>query len=110
MPNPTSITTDLIKPACALLERLYQAGKVYEKAGVVFNKLVPEVSIQSNLFVAASEPQKRVLMSKIDNINFSMRNEPVKLVSSGIKRPWKMKQELLSPRYTTRWAELLKVN
>jgi len=107
---PSSATTLLVKPAIALLERLYEPGKLYEKAGVIFNKLVPEASIQSNLFMPAGDEKHRLLMSKIDNINFSMHNEPVKLASSGVDKTWKMKQELLSKRYTTRWCELREVS
>ena len=107
---PTSVTTDLIKPAIELLEALYKKGVVYEKAGVVFTKLVPDNSLQANIFAPAASPEKRFLMDKVDNINFSMRNELVKFASSGIHRPWKMKQELLSPRYTTRWHELKMVS
>ncbi|MBK8519633.1 MAG: DUF4113 domain-containing protein [Chitinophagaceae bacterium] len=48
-------------------------------------------------------------MKTIDNINFSMRDDVLKFASSGMKRDWKMRQELRSPRYTTRWDELYKV-
>jgi DNA polymerase V len=106
LPVPTSITSELIKPAIELLEQLFTKGLVYEKAGVIFTKLVPDGSLQGNFFAPASTNEQRFLMSKVDNINFSMRNELVKFASSGINRPWKMKQELLSPKYTTRWNEL----
>ena len=106
----TSNTADLIKPAVALLEKLYQQGVIYEKAGVIFSKLVPDAALQSNFFVPGSSAEQKELMSKVDNINFSMRNELVKFGSSGISRPWKMKQEHLTPRYTTRWSDLKEVN
>ncbi|GEO11598.1 Y-family DNA polymerase [Segetibacter aerophilus] len=110
LPVATCVTTELIKPAVALLEKLYREGVVYEKAGVVFGKLVPDASLQGNFFAASSSTEHKFLMSKVDNINFSMRNELVKVASSGVDRPWKMKQELLSKRYTTRWVELREVN
>jgi DNA polymerase V len=110
LPVATSVTTELIKPAIGLLEKLYKEGVVYEKAGVIFGKLVPDSSLQGNFFAASSSNEHKSLMSKVDNINFSMRNELVKVASSGVDRPWKMKQELLSKRYTTRWVELREVS
>lgn len=106
--SPTSITNDLIKPAVRLAEKLYEEGKFYKKAGVILSGLVPDDSVQGNLF----ENQKsigRFLMEQIDNINFSMRDDVVKFASSGTKRNWKMRQDFQTPRYTTRWNELCEV-
>ena len=110
LPVATSTTTLLIKPAIDLLEKLFKQGVVYEKAGVILSQLVPDSSLQTNFFAAPSTVEQQFLMNKIDNINFSMRNELVKFASSGVSRPWKMKQELLSPKYTTRWNELKSVS
>jgi DNA polymerase V len=49
-------------------------------------------------------------MEAIDNINFSQRNDLVKYAASGLKRNWKMRQELRSLRYTTRWEELYRIS
>lgn len=108
LPMPTAITNELIKPAVQMAEQLFQPGKKYKKAGVILSGIVPDDSIQGNLF----EPGKslgRCLMEMIDNINFSMRDDKVKFASSGTKRNWKMRQEYHSPRYTTRWDELREV-
>jgi DNA polymerase V len=48
-------------------------------------------------------------MLAIDNINFSQRNDMVKYAASGLTRNWKMRQELRSKRYTTRWEELYEI-
>jgi DNA polymerase V len=71
--------------------------------------LVPDNAIQGNLFVPESGQQGRFLMSVLDNINFSMRNDVVKFAASGTARNWKMRQELRSPRFTTRWEEMFEV-
>ncbi|RYZ29249.1 MAG: Y-family DNA polymerase [Chitinophagaceae bacterium] len=105
---PTSQTHELIKAAVALAQQLYQQGKQYKKAGVMLGHIVPDDSIQGNLF----NEQKsigRFLMEQIDNINFSMRGDVVKFASSGTKRDWKMRQDFQTPRYTTRWEELCEV-
>ena len=41
--------------------------------------------------------------------NFAMRNDTLKFAAAGTKRDWKMRQELRSPRYTTRWDELFEI-
>ena len=105
----TSLTHELIKPAVELVEQLFEHGKVYKKAGVMLSGLVPDASIQGNLFIAPSQNQNRFLMNTIDNINFSMRDDTVKFGSSGMNKSWKMRQELRSGRYSTRWGDLKEV-
>jgi DNA polymerase V len=105
----TSLTHELIKPAIALVEQLFEKGKQYKKAGVMLSGLVPDDSIQGNLFVPQSQNQHRFLMHTIDNINFSMRDDSVKFGSSGMNKDWKMRQELRSGRFSTRWEDLQRV-
>ena len=109
LPLATSCTHELIKPALALVERLYDPTKVYKKAGVMLSGIVPDSSIQGSLFAEPAANKSRMLMSMIDNVNFAMRDDVLKFASSGTTRNWKMRQELRSPRYTTRWEELYEV-
>lgn len=109
LPLATSCTHELIKPALALVERLYDPTKVYKKAGVMLSGIVPDSSIQGSLFAEPAANKSRMLMSMIDNVNFSMRDDVLKFASSGTTRNWKMRQELRSPRYTTRWEELYEI-
>jgi DNA polymerase V len=104
--RPTSLTHELIKPAVELIDQLFENGKSYKKAGVMLSGLVPDSSIQGNLFVPHSENQHRFLMHTIDNINFAMRDDTVKFGSSGMSKDWKMRQELRSGRHSTRWEDL----
>lgn len=109
LPKATSFTNELIKPALELAERLYKKGNYYKKAGIILSGLVPDDSIQGNLFATEHRNEGRVLMNMIDNINFSMRDDILKFASAGTTKDWKMRQELRSPRYTCRWDELCKV-
>lgn len=110
LPLATAITNELIAPAMQMAEKIYQYGRIYKKAGVMLSGIVPDSSIQGNLFVRPSENNKRFLMNTLDNINFSMRDDVVKFASSGINTDWKMRKEFRSPRYTSRWKELRKVD
>lgn len=109
LPVATSFTNELIKPAVALVDSLYEKGTLYKKAGVMLSGLVPDASIQGNLFLSETKNNGRLLMDMIDNINFSQRDDVLKFAASGTTRDWKMRQELRSPRYTTRWEELYEV-
>jgi DNA polymerase V len=104
------MTNELIKPAVALVDRVFTKGKLYKKAGVMLSGLVPDESIQGNLFIPEAQNKSRLLMEMIDNVNFSQRDDVVKFATSGTRRDWKMRQELRSRRYTTRWNELLEVH
>jgi DNA polymerase V len=106
LPIATSRTDELLRYAMPLAEQLYEPGLKYLKAGVMLSAIVPDASIQGNLFLPDQDKRGRALMLAIDNINFSQRDDKVKYVASGLKRNWKMRQELRSKRYTTRWDEL----
>lgn len=110
LPFATNDTGELIRCALPLTEQLYEPGLRYLKAGVILSGLVPETAIQSSLFTAGKKDRRRQLMEAVDNINFSQRNDVVKYVASGLTRNWKMRQEMRSKRYTTRWDELFEIH
>jgi DNA polymerase V len=110
LPTATSFTNELIKPAVSLVDKLYKKGTFYKKAGVMLSGIVPDMSIQGNLFLSENKNCERKLMDMIDNINFSQRDDVLKFAASGTTRDWKMRQDLRSPRYTTRWEELYEVS
>ncbi|MDP3394875.1 Y-family DNA polymerase [Sediminibacterium sp.] len=109
LPLATAATNELIKPAVELVDQLFEEGCIYKKAGVILSSIVPDESVQGNLFAQKAPQQNRLLMSTIDNINFAMRNDMIQFATAGTQRNWKMRQELRSPRYTSRWEELCKV-
>lgn len=110
LPIATSLTNVLIKPALELVERLFEEGTIYKKAGVTLSDIVPDTSVQGNLFLPESDNKGRLLMNTMDNINFSQRNDILKFASSGTTRDWKMQQNFNSPKYTSRWEDLCLVN
>ncbi|HTQ27700.1 MAG TPA: Y-family DNA polymerase [Puia sp.] len=109
LPTATSLTHELIKPALTMTEGLFEEGRAYKKAGVMLSGLAPDGSIQGSLFSPGTKNAHRYLMDAVDNVNFSMRDDVLKFGSSGIQKNWKMRQELRSGRYTTRWEELREV-
>ncbi len=102
----TCLTNVLIAQVMPLVDALYNKGNKYIKAGIILGNIVPSDMIQFNLFEPPENTNAKKLMSVIDNINFSMCNDILKFASSGTKRDWKMRQEMRSNRFTTRWDEL----
>ncbi len=109
LPKATSYTTELMDHALPLVDQLFRAGQKYLKAGVIMGELVPDEAVQSDIFSGPIHENQRSLMEAIDNINFSMRGDVVKYVASGLKRNWKMRQDMRSGKYTTRWEELYEI-
>ncbi len=109
LPKATSYTTELMDHALPLVDQLFRPGQKYLKAGVIMGELVPDDAVQSDIFSAPLHQNQRSLMDAVDNINFSMRGDVVKYVASGLKRNWKMRQDMRSGKYTTRWEELYEI-
>ncbi len=105
---PTNTDFTLIDVAVRALKMIYKEGYAYKKAGVIVSGISPEENRQLNLF-ENEDPRYPVLMQHMDNINDTIGNRKIKLAVQELGRTWKMKQEKLSPRYTTSWGDLLKV-
>ena len=103
---PTQDTRDVIAAAIRSLDRIWQDNHRYAKAGVMLNDFTPTGVSQLNLF---DEVQPRAcsseLMKVLDGINHSGLGK-VWFAGRGIVPEWKMKREMLSPAYTTRWSDI----
>ena len=105
-PFPTNSSIEIAKFACDGLDRIFRKGYQYKKAGVIIMDFKPKDEIQLNLF-DNSNPKHLPLMKVMDRINASFGQQKIKLASQDQKRVWKMKQEKLSPRYTTRLSDII---
>jgi DNA polymerase V len=105
-PYPTNSSIEIAKFALQALEQIFVPGLQYKKAGVIIMDFTPDSEIQLNLF-ENSNPKHVPLMKVVDKINQSFGQQKIKLAGQDLKRVWKMKQEKLSPRYTTRMDEVI---
>jgi DNA polymerase V len=101
LPQPTNYTPELVHYAKALLQKLFLPGIRYKKVGIALEGLVPEECYQADLF-ARPQPKQQALMRLLDRANGKLR-----FASEGVLQTWKMRQMQRSPRFTTRWNELL---
>jgi len=104
----TNNTIELIRSACASIDRLYRKDCAFKKCGIILNRLVPENRIQRNLFDNVDREKSGRLMRTIDAVNAGS-DCPVRWAAEGINQPWKLKFQRRSRRCTTRWDELLEV-
>lgn len=105
---PTNSSVELLKFANAGLKAIYKEGYKYKKAGVIVMGLCPEDQYQSNMFVSP-HPKHKHLMKAIDKINTTLGQQKVKFAIQDLNKTWKMKQEKLSPRYTTNLKEIITI-
>ena len=108
MPFYTSSTLEIVDFALKALKQIYQPGYNYKKAGVVVQDFVPENEVQPKLF-DSRDVRQIPLMKAIDKINAQFGQQKIRLASQDPKRVWKMKQEKLSPHYTTDLKEIIKI-
>lgn len=108
LPYPTNSSIELVTFANNALKQIFRQGYAYKKAGVIVMNITPEKEQQLNLF-ENSNPKHKALMATMDQLNRSIGQNKIKLGSQDMDRTWKMKQERLSPRYTTQLSEIITV-
>ncbi|TGD77619.1 Y-family DNA polymerase [Hymenobacter wooponensis] len=118
--GPTSHTLQLLAYARRLLEKLYEPGRVYVKAGVVLDGLEPPGRGQQlSLFAPAAEAaipaagRARQLMRTLDDLNRQFGRgtvRPAAAITTGRQpAPWQGQAHHRSQAYTTRFDDILLV-
>ncbi len=111
-PTALDYTPELIKHGQAALKQIFQKGREYTKAGVVFLNLTRDGSFQQDLFDTTDRTRPAKVMRVMDQINNKMGSNTVKYMAAGISsdRPWETAFNYQSPAYTTDWNQILTVN
>ncbi|ADO09172.1 UmuC protein [Pantoea vagans C9-1] len=104
--TPSNDTRDIIRVAMDALDDIWVDGHRYMKAGVMLGDFFSQGVSQLNLFDEyRPQPNSEALMRVIDGLNQSGKAN-LFFAGQGIERSWAMKREMLSPSYTTRFADL----
>ena len=107
--TPTNDTRDILTAAKKGLLPIFRSGYDYAKAGIILNKFTNEQIKQYSLFKDPNEPKQNTeFMKYIDQIN--AYETQIYYASQNTKKWSPMKQNMTSPKYTTNWYELPKVN
>lgn len=108
--TPTQDSRDIITAATKCLDAIWRDGHRYQKAGVMLGDFYSQGVAQLNLFDDnAPRKNSEKLMEVLDHLNAKGGRGTLYFAGQGIQTVWQMKREMLSPRYTTRFADLLKV-
>ena len=105
----TNTSNELIKFAMWGLDRIYRPGYNFKKVGVMMLNLIPETQIQGGLFDTANRERDNKLMKTLDACNKAFGKDLVRFATQGYNRNWKIKQERLSPCYTTNINQILTI-
>lgn len=106
LPYPTNSSIELTHFAVMALKKIYKAGFAYKKAGVIIQDFTNQK--QTCLFENGDKKHEK-LMKTVDVLNASFGQQKVRLAAQDLQRVWKMKQEHLSPCYTTKLKDIITV-
>lgn len=107
--EPTTFTPDLIMKAKEALVRIFREGYIYKKVGVIMGGFEPSANFQPDLFSKRQTEKLKAAMEAIDGVNARYGDTAMLFAAEGLRKPWKMKRGHVTPRYTTSWDELLKI-
>lgn len=110
LPYSTNSTLTISNVAISMLKDLYKGneGIKFKKAGVIVTELIDEDKKQLQLF-EEENPKHLAIMKAMDFLNAKIGDRKVKLGTQNLNLTWNMKQNHLSPRFTTRFNEILEI-
>jgi DNA polymerase V len=103
--SPTADSRAIVAAAMRIFDRIWREGFAWRKAGILLLDLSSEADVQPNLFSNQTTGSDG-LMEAVDRINDRFGRGSVGLGLSAKNAEWRMRQDQLSPHYTTRWKEI----
>ncbi|SEA48074.1 DNA polymerase V [Porphyromonadaceae bacterium KH3R12] len=108
MPVATNSNMEIIKYVSEGLDRIFLPGYKYRKTGVMLMDLCSQDAVQGNIWDTIDREKHKKLMEVLDRTNDKYGRNTLKLAALGDGKQWKIKQERLSPCYTTRISDFPK--
>ncbi|QQL49208.1 Y-family DNA polymerase [Mucilaginibacter ginkgonis] len=108
LPFSSNSTAELTKVALQALRAIYTPGYYYMKGGVTAIGIVPAGEVQYDVFTEYQGERQTELSGLMDKINARYGKGTLRVAIEGYKKHWIMKQDYLSPNYTTRWQDIIK--
>ena len=110
LPYATNSTLTISNAAIDILKKLYIGNETikFKKAGVIVTELIDENRKQLQLF-EEENPKHLALMKVMDHLNNKIGDKKVKLATQNLSLTWNMKQNHLSPKYTTNFKDILEI-
>nr|WP_315258057.1 Y-family DNA polymerase [uncultured Flavobacterium sp.] len=110
LPYASNSTLTITNAAVDMLKKLHHGneGIKFKKAGVIVTELIDENKKQMQLF-EEENPKHLALMKAMDKLNHKIGDTKVKLASQNLRLTWNMNQNHLSPKYTTKFKDILEI-
>ena len=106
---PTDINHELQTWAFDCLDKIFQTGFAYHKAGIVLSGLAPADKLTTRMFDETRWQRFRNVMAAVDEINRKFGRNTVRFAVANPNGAWQGKCAYRSPRYTTRFDEVMQV-
>ncbi len=107
LPYPTSSTLELVDFSDQALNQIFRPGLQYKRAGITLHHFENANELQESFFFR-SNPKHQALMEVMDKMNRKYGSNVVRLGSMDEQR-FIMRQEHLSPEYTTKLQDIMQV-
>ena len=107
-PVATNDSLTLSAAAGRVARRLWESGFAYAKAGVMLEGLIDPAEAVPDLW-HTPDPRRVELMQAMDAVNARFGRNMLAPAGVSYQKPWSLKQDLRSPRWTTRLEEVPKV-
>ena len=109
MPVATNSTPEIIGHALKALDLIYRPGFNYKKTGAIVTEIVPESEVQQSFFDPTNRPKAAQVMKSMDSLNKQFGKDLLRFAVQGYSTKWKLRQQKLSPCYTTNIDQVFKV-
>nr|WP_221188452.1 Y-family DNA polymerase [Halomonas cerina] len=113
LPRPTDDSREIAHAAARGLEAIFLKGYRYQKIGVMLLDLSTDTHRQLSLDETpqseAARQRRQRLMATMDRLNRELCRDAVRLGLPRKGNAWGLRCERRTPRYTTRWEELVRV-
>ena len=108
--TPTNDGLEIVSRCIDALRSIYRRDCIYKRAGVIVSDIVPQSQVQLTFFHQHADIEKRQkLMTAVDKLNDGYGRMKVRFAINGFEKKWHLRQEKLSPCYTTRISDLLRI-
>ena len=108
LPFASNSSITISNLAVKMLKEVFEEGEIYKKAGVIVTEIIPENQKQFQLF-EEENPKHLKLMKVMDDYYKKTGERKIRLGNQDLKKTWKMKQNHLSPKYTTDFTQILAI-
>lgn len=106
---PTNSTMEIQQKVLWSLKQIFVQGYDYKKAGVCVTGLVSDDAIQGNIFTPEPDGKSQKVSQLMDSLNAKFGKDTIIFAVQGIKSTWQGNAGKVSPKYTTLWRDIPKV-